>query len=521
MTIQRQRTANFISLDRYPLFPRTLRFAQTFVERVSSIDRLNRLVSSLEDCTASEFLSGIAAHCGEYALPELSGLLADDTPKLFIANHPLGFPETVAGHKLMDSLGVPYKMIANDVLAPPKPVADRVILVDPTGQDRKQNTEAYRTILREFGSTYRHLFMFPAGICSRFVPSKGVVTDLAWSRSFLRIAVQKEAQVVPVWFSGRNSLRFYLYALVLRKAAGLLLPREFFTQRSGPLVCRIGTPIPAHATCYFGTDPIAGMRAAVYSLSEAEPPPFRRSTAPARSRSAVAPTAFDVTVHSADQVDRSALLALRRDCFGQDDWSHTDDIALHLIAHAADGRPIGYYRALDWTALGADLAKLSPLWDVYEPDRDIMRKHRVWEFGRFCILPDYRCIRVTRQLWQTLVRVLISRGGAPLAIGMVTLNDVNPVLAAAHFEFARRRAFCDRTQDFRPRHELVSRSPHHDFSPADIEITPSPPEPLPGVLRNYLAVGMRYGPSARWLRFENRPCVLISGRPEEIRIRPS
>jgi hypothetical protein len=41
------------------------------------------------------------------------------------------------------------------------------------------------------------------------------------------------------------------------------------------------------------------------------------------------------------------------------------------------------------------------------------------------------------------------------------------------------------------------------------------------VLRTYLALGLRFGPSARWVEFENRPCVLISGRVDEIRLRDS
>jgi len=512
--------SNFISLDRYPMWPRSLSFAQTFVEQHSAIDRLNRVVSSLEGCTPSEFLSRISDYCGEYALPSTSNLMSEGAPKLFIANHPLGFTEIIASLKLMESLDVPYKMIANYALAPPKTFANQIVLVDPTRRNRKQNIQAFRTILREFGSAYQHLFIFPAGICSRFLPSRGVITDRSWSETFLRIAIQKQAQLVPIWFSGRNRLRFYLYALALRDAAGLLIPREFFTKRRKPLVCRMGTPIPAKATTYFGTASIAGLRAAVYTLSETEPPAFHRRTVPL-PRSAVAPTAFDVAVYSADQVNRTTLLTLRRDCFGGDEWSPTDEVALHLIAHGPAGYPIGYYRALDWKVIGADLPKLSPIWGVYRPDGEIMRKHRVWEFGRFCIRPEYRGIRVARQLWQTLVRVLISRGGAPLSIGMVTLNNVNPVLAAAYFEFARRQSYCDRTQSFRPRDELLARSRHHDFSPNEIEFIRAPLEPLPGVLRNYLALGMRFGPSARWVEFENRPCVLVSGRPEEIRIRPS
>ena len=461
----------------------------------------------------------MASYCGEYQLPSTSSLMGGNTPKIFVANHPLGGADVVAALKLMESLRAPYKILSNKALAPPGMLADKVVLVDPTQRDRKQNFQAVRTVLREFGSEYHNLFVFPSGLCSRFLPDRGVIADPPWTSAFQQIAVRKEAQLIPIWFSGRNRLRFYFCALALGDAAGLLIPREFFTRRQKPLVCKIGIPIAAKATTYFGTAATAGLRAAVYTLSKAEPEEqaYRGREATRGSRHPVAPIPFNVAVYSSHQVDRSALLALRRDCFGDDDWSYVDDIALHLVAQRPDGYPFGYYRALAWDKLGRDLSKASPLWGAYQPDREIMRKYRVWEWGRFCIRPDYRDIRVARQLWQELVRVMIRGGGTPLALGMVTLNHVNPVLAAAYFEFARRRSSCDRTQGFRPRQELVPRSSYHDFCPTEVQFTTAPLEPLPGVLRIYLSTGMRFGPSALWAQFGNRPCVLVSVQPHEVR----
>jgi hypothetical protein len=511
---------SFLSLDRSSLWPRSLSFAQAFVERHSAINRLNTIVSLLEDCTSNEFLSRISTYCGEYELPGTIDLIAEQTPKVFVANHPLGGAEIIAALKLMESLRAPYKIIANNVLAPPKVFANHVVLVDPVREDRNQNMQALRTILREFGSAYKHLFIFPAGYCSRFLPLRRIITDPSWSNTFYRIAIQKQAQIVPIWFSGRNRLRFYLYALTLCGAAGLLIPREFFKKRKKRLVCRIGTPIPADAMAYFGTAAIAGLRAAVYTLAQVDAggaQPGRQTTL-YRSRSIITPAATEVTAFSGAQVDRTALLALRRESFGRDDWSCTDEVALHLVAHTAGGCPIGYYRVLDWDAIGSDLAKVSPVCQVYRLDREIIRKHRVLEFGRFCIRPDHRVVFIAHQIWQASLRLALSRGSTALAIGMITLDQVNSVLAAAYFEYVRRLSCCERTLGFQARQELVTRSPHHDFSPTDIKFYPASLVPLPQILRIYLALGMRFGPSARWIQFGDRPCVIASIRPDELRL---
>src|ERR1700754_2284112 len=110
----------------------------------------------------------------------------------------------------------------------------------------------------------------------------------------------------------------------------------------------------------------------------------------------------EVASLTSDRVDRAALLTLRRQCFGRDDWSATDDVALHLAAYVA-GHLVGYYRVLVWSAARGDLTTLSPVCDVYRPDWEVASRYGILEFGRFCIQPGYRGrIRVTRGLWQAL-----------------------------------------------------------------------------------------------------------------------
>src|SRR5437870_4708175 len=95
---------NFVSLNRWSQWPRALGFAQNFIEDRFSITHLNAIVRGLEGCTAQEFFFRISDYCGEYALPDISGLIGEGSPKVFIANHPLGGADIVAALRLLESL---------------------------------------------------------------------------------------------------------------------------------------------------------------------------------------------------------------------------------------------------------------------------------------------------------------------------------------------------------------------------------------------------------------------------------
>jgi putative hemolysin len=63
-----------------------------------------------------------------------------------------------------------------------------------------------RALDRAYASDSQILY-FPAGLCSR--KRKGVIRDLEWYKSFIAKAVEYKRDVVPAYFSGRNSNFFY------------------------------------------------------------------------------------------------------------------------------------------------------------------------------------------------------------------------------------------------------------------------------------------------------------------------
>ena len=92
------------------------------------------------------------------------------------------------------------------------------------------------------------LGMFPAGTVSHWRMGKGIA-DPAWNATAARMAKRCQATVIPVYFHGRNSLKFNLAGLVHPSARTLLLPSELLNKRGKTIRLTVGAPVPP-ATCW-------------------------------------------------------------------------------------------------------------------------------------------------------------------------------------------------------------------------------------------------------------------------------
>ena len=90
--------------------------------------------------------------------------------------------------------------------------------------------------IEEAYASDNQIITFPAGLCSRKI--NGKIVDLDWKKSFIQKAVQYKRDIVPVYFDGQNSARFYRVANI-RKRLGIKMNYERFicrTKCSGPSI---------------------------------------------------------------------------------------------------------------------------------------------------------------------------------------------------------------------------------------------------------------------------------------------
>lgn len=163
---------------------------------------------------------------------------------IFVSNHPLG---GLDGMIFMYKLSMHFDKIkfpVNDILTNIRNLSGIFIPINKHGA---QGKEAARTLEEAYSSDSQILY-FPAGLCSR--KKNGIICDLQWQKNFIIKAVRHKRDVVPAFFSGRNSEFFYNLAR-LRSLLGiraniemLYLPDEMFRQRGKKITLVFGRPIP-------------------------------------------------------------------------------------------------------------------------------------------------------------------------------------------------------------------------------------------------------------------------------------
>ena len=161
----------------------------------------------------------------------------------FVSNHPLG---GLDGLVFMHELSKYYSNIkfpVNDILTNIENLSGLFLPVNKHGA---QGRDAAIRLEEAYASDCQILY-FPAGLCSRKI--KGEIKDLVWHKSFINKAVQHKRDVVPAYFSGRNSDFFYNLANI-RKGLGLkaniemlYLADEMFRQKDKEIRLAFGKPI--------------------------------------------------------------------------------------------------------------------------------------------------------------------------------------------------------------------------------------------------------------------------------------
>ena len=137
-----------------------------------------------------------------------------------------------------------FRYLVNDLLLNLPGLKPVSIGINKTG---KQGRDFPRMVEAGFQSD-NHILMFPAGLNSRKI--NGQIHDLEWKKTFITKSVEYQRDVVPIFFGGRNSERFYRIAhfsdKYVRKVniAMLFLVDEMYRNVGKTFRVAIGKPIP-------------------------------------------------------------------------------------------------------------------------------------------------------------------------------------------------------------------------------------------------------------------------------------
>jgi len=245
-----EKNEKFIDIDKVigAKSPRLLKvvphFVIRYIKRIIHQDELNTILALYGHKQGVEFIHEVLRFMNvTYQVEGLENVNSNGR-FLFASNHPLG---GLDGMILIHLLGQRFpdtKFPVNDLLMHIKPLHSVFIPVNKHGAQLSQNAR----ILEEAYSSNGQMLYFPAGLCSR--KQKGKIEDLEWKKSFISKAVKHQRDIVPIYFSGKNSNFFYNLARI-RGFLGikaniemLYLVDEMFKQKGKSITVRIGAPIP-------------------------------------------------------------------------------------------------------------------------------------------------------------------------------------------------------------------------------------------------------------------------------------
>jgi 1-acyl-sn-glycerol-3-phosphate acyltransferase len=163
---------------------------------------------------------------------------------IFVSNHPLGGLDGLVFINELSKHFSDIKFPVNDILMNIENLSGIFLPVNKHGAQGK-------TVARKLVETYAsgsQILYFPAGLCSR--KRRGKISDLKWQKSFITKSIQHKRDVVPAFFSGRNSNFFYTLSN-FRKFIGikaniemLYLADEMFRQKDKEIKLIFGKSIP-------------------------------------------------------------------------------------------------------------------------------------------------------------------------------------------------------------------------------------------------------------------------------------
>lgn len=165
--------------------------------------------------------------------PEYSGAVESipaTGPLVIVANHPFGIIEGPILGAMLDGVRKDVLFMTNSLLAELPELAQRIIAVDPFGAASHRNTGAVRRALAHLQAGGA-LVVFPAGQVSAPRPPLGWVADAEWQPMAARMAMKTRAQVVPVYFEGRNRAAFQIAGLLHPGLRTMMLPAEMLASR--------------------------------------------------------------------------------------------------------------------------------------------------------------------------------------------------------------------------------------------------------------------------------------------------
>lgn len=225
-------------LSSFPQFVRNLAFS--LIEKFLKLNEINMFLEKNRNLRGIDFIDEFFEYLDfSYIISKKErDRIPSEGRLIIISNHPLGGLDGLALLKLVSEVRKDVRIVVNDVLTHITNLSDHFLPVNVF------NSEIQRENYLKIGMALKNeeaVIIFPAGEVSRLTP--GGVKDGKWNKGILTFAKKFNADILPVHVSARNSVLFYLFSMIHKRASVFLLPAQLFNKRHRNILIRIGEPI--------------------------------------------------------------------------------------------------------------------------------------------------------------------------------------------------------------------------------------------------------------------------------------
>lgn len=214
--------------------------------RALKLDKLNGLYGEISEQSGHEFIDAVLSKLDiEFEINEKDlNNIPESGAFITIGNHPYGGIDGLILLSIMLKKRPDYKIMVNYMLSQFKEIESHTIEIDPFERKRKSgmNTKGLKRSLNYLKEGIP-VGLFPAGEVSSLHLNNLRISDKIWHPVSGKLIKKANVKVVPIYFSGHNSIFFNLLGLINPALRTIRLPAEMLNKRQ-KIKVRIGKPIP-------------------------------------------------------------------------------------------------------------------------------------------------------------------------------------------------------------------------------------------------------------------------------------
>jgi putative hemolysin len=241
------------------------------IMKLLKLDKVNSVMNDSQSLEGGAFTDHILKKLGvayEFQEEDLAHIPKDE-PFILVANHPYGGIDGLILLSLITKVRPEFKIMVNYLLREIEPLHNHLVLVNPFNKSSKQGMNILGikrslSLLKEGVP----VGIFPAGEVSALKLNNLKISDKMWNPVVGKLILKAGVKVVPVYFSGHNSVMFNMLGLVHPALRTAKLPSELLNKKDEKITVRIGKAISIKTVQEF-QDPdllLRFLRAKTYAL---------------------------------------------------------------------------------------------------------------------------------------------------------------------------------------------------------------------------------------------------------------